>query len=154
VQFGAEHRRVVQSIEETVATGELARELGCEAGTSWLRVSSLRMVADEEAVPIGWTDVYVDPRYAEIGELVEASPDSLISSLIEEHYGRQIAEIQQDVRAFAITDRAMADRLQMTPGGPALKILRRYLDADGVAFEISVSVHPADRFWVSMRLRR
>jgi GntR family transcriptional regulator len=32
-------------------------------------------VGDESAMPIGWTDVYIDPRYAEIGELVNASPD-------------------------------------------------------------------------------
>ena len=105
-------------------------------------------------MPIGWTDVYIDPSYAEIGELVEASPDALISSLIEERYGRQIAEIQQDVRAFTITDTGLARKLQVEPGASALKIVRRYLDADDELFEASVSVHPADRFSVSMRLRR
>ena len=154
VQFGEEHLRVVQSIGPETVTGDLAKELGCGDGTSWLRISSLRMVGDQEALPIGWTDVYIDPSYAEIGELVRASPDALISSLIEERYDRQIAEIRQDVRAFAITDTAMASKLQVEVGASALKILRQYFDAEGEVFEISVSVHPADRFSVSMRLRR
>jgi DNA-binding GntR family transcriptional regulator len=154
VQFGEEHLRVVQSIAPETVTGALARELGCGDGSAWLRISTLRMVADEAAMPIGWTDVYVDPAYAEIGELVRASPDALISSLIAERYDRQIAEIHQDIRAFAITDGAMARKLQVEVGASALKILRQYFDGQGEVFEISVSVHPADRFSVSMRLSR
>ncbi|RZL91500.1 MAG: GntR family transcriptional regulator [Variovorax sp.] len=154
VQFGEEHLRVVQSIAPETVKGQLAKELGCGDGTSWLRISTLRMVADGDAMPIGWTDVYIDPTYAEIGELVEASPGALISSLIEERYDRQIAEIHQDVRAFTITDGDLARKLQVEAGASALKIVRRYFDADGELFEVSVSVHPADRFSVSMRLRR
>ncbi|MDM0109511.1 GntR family transcriptional regulator [Variovorax sp. J22R24] len=154
VQFGAEHQRVVQAIGPTTVTGELARELGCADGAPWLRISSLRMVGDEDALPIGWTDVYIDPGYADIAEVVRASPDSLISSLIEDRYDRHIAEIHQDVRAFTITDGAMADKLQVKTGTTALKIVRRYFDDEGDVFEISVSVHPADRFSVSMQLRR
>jgi DNA-binding GntR family transcriptional regulator len=154
VQFGEEHLRVVQSIAPETVTGDLAKELGCGEGTSWLRISTLRMVGDESAMPIGWTDVYIDAAFSEIGELVEESPDALISSLIEERYGRQIAEIQQDVRAFTITDAGLAEKLHVEPGASALKIVRRYLDADDELFEASVSVHPADRFSVFMRLRR
>ena len=105
VQFGEEHLRVVQSIAHETVTGELAKELGCGDGTSWLRICTLRMVGDESAMPIGWTDVHIDPSYAEIGDLVKASPDALISSLIGARYDRQIAEIQQDVRAFTIRSR-------------------------------------------------
>ncbi|MDM0021051.1 GntR family transcriptional regulator [Variovorax saccharolyticus] len=154
VQFGEEHLRVVQSIAPETVSGELAKELGCGEGSAWLRISTLRMVGDETALPIGWTDVYIDPSYAEIGDLVRASPDALISSLIAERYDRQIAEIHQDVRAFAITDAAMARKLQVEVGASALKILRQYFDAEGEVFEISLSVHPADRFSVSMRLSR
>ncbi|SEB19335.1 GntR family transcriptional regulator [Variovorax sp. YR216] len=154
VQFGEEHLRVVQSVATETIHGDLAKELGCGDGTSWLRISTLRMVEGEDAMPIGWTDVYIDPAYAEIEELVKASPGALISSLIEERYDRQIAEIQQEVRAFTITDEVLASRLQVQSGASALKIVRRYFDAEGELFEVSVSVHPADRFSVSMRLRR
>lgn len=154
VQFGAEHLRTVQHIGETVAQGALAQELGCQEGTQWLRISSLRWVGEAQTSPIGWTDVYIDPEYQEIGDLVRATPDVLISALIEARYGRQIAEIHQDIRAFSVEDEAMAKALGLAMGAPALKIVRRYLDKDGELFEASVSVHPADRFSVSMRLQR
>ncbi|MGO9289100.1 MAG: GntR family transcriptional regulator [Polyangia bacterium] len=153
VQFGATHVREVQAVQKTMATGALAKELGCAIGTRWLRISSLRMDRDPHRPPIGWTDIYVDPAYSKIGEIVRVSPRTLISSLIEARYGRRIAEIQQDIRAVTVS-RTMARALRSESGTAALKIVRRYLDAAGKMFEVSVSVHPADRFFVSMRLQR
>jgi len=153
VQFGSEHLRVVQSIGEVSATGKLARLLQCEEGTRWLRVSSQRVDRDSRRPPVGWTDVYIDPAYGDIAETVRAEPDTLISSLIEARYGRCVAEIQQNVQAVNVSAE-MAARVQMEVGTAALEIVRRYIDSSGVAFEVSVSVHPAERFSVSMRLKR
>lgn len=153
VQFGSTHVRVVQTIEKVTATGALAKQLGCVNGTLWLRISSLRLVGDAKSLPIGWTDVYIDPAYEEIGDSVRTSPDTLISSLIEAQYGRRIAEIQQNIQAIKVPER-MARALRIDSGAVALRIVRRYLDAAGGAFEVSISVHPAERFSVSMRLRR
>jgi DNA-binding GntR family transcriptional regulator len=116
-------------------------------------VSSLRIERDRSRPPLGWTDVYIDPTYTEIAEEAKAAPDTLISSLIEARYGRCVVEIQQSVQAVNVT-KEMAERLQMPIGSAALEIVRRYIDSTGVAFEVSVSVHPADRFAVSMRLKR
>src|SRR5438128_4177660 len=126
VQFGTTHLRKVQSIGETTVTGVLAKELRCASGTRWLRISSLRVEADDEGSPIGWTDVYVDPAYAEIGKIVRKSPDTLISSLIESRYGRRVAEVRQDIRAVAVPEK-LATSLRVTSSTPALKILRWYL---------------------------
>lgn len=154
VQFGTEHLRQVQQIDNAVAAGALALDLDCADGAQWLRISSLRLEGDSKAPPIGWTDVYVDPQYEGIGELVRAKPDTLVSTLIEQHYGRQIAEIRQDIRAVQIDDATLARSLKVPLGAPALKIVRRYLDPDGVLFEASITTHPAERFWVSMRMQR
>ncbi len=154
VQFGAAHLRVVKAIEEVTMSGAQAKELGCASGTRWLRISSLRMDGDANTPPIAWTDVYIDPAYAEIGDIVRASPGVLISSLIEARYGRCIAEIRQDVRAFNVGDTEISRTLGLTPGDAALKIVRSYFDASGHVFEVSVTVHPAERFSLSMRLQR
>lgn len=154
VQFGAEHLRVVQSVGEIAVPADVAAEIGCEPGARWLRISSLRMDGGKDGTPMAWTDVYVDPAYAEIGDMVRASPDTLVSALIESRYDRQIAEIYQDVRAFAVKDGRIADALKLEAGAAALKIVRRYMDAAGETFEVSVTVHPADSFSVSMRLQR
>ena len=39
-------------------------------------------------------------------------------------------------------------------GSPALRLVRRYLDASDEAFEISITTHPADRFTFSMQMQR
>ncbi len=153
VQFGAAHVRKVQSVGEVALTSATARELGCDAGSRWLRISSLRLEEGADSLPVGWTDVYLDPAYAEVGALVRNEPGTLICALIEARYGRRIAEIRQDISAAAVHE-TMADRLQVAPGAVALKVVRHYLDAAGVAFEMSVSVHPAERFSVSMRLQQ
>src|SRR5574337_1288794 len=152
VQFGTTNVRVVQSIGETTVRGDLAKALGCGSDTRWLRISSLRVEKGSRR-PIGWTDVYVDPQYAEIGEIVRASPETLISTLIEGRYGRRVAEIRQVVRAVAVPE-PIAQALKVEVGMPGLEILRHYVDAAGQVFEVSVTVHPADRFAIAMRLQR
>jgi len=116
-------------------------------------MSSLRVDRDRKQPPVGWTDVYIDPAYLDIAETARAEPDTRISSLIEARYGRCVAEIQQNVQAVKVSPE-MAARLQVAAGTAALEIVRRYIDSSGVAFEVSISIHPAERFSVSMRLRR
>ncbi|WP_066457169.1 GntR family transcriptional regulator [Castellaniella caeni] len=154
VQFGAEHTRVVQSAEPVEASGELARLLACQPGERWLRIASLRLQDSKRTLPIGWTDVYIAPSYAEIIDEVRAQPDMLISTLIERRYGRRIAEIHQEICACTLQDAAMAQALQLPVGSAALKIVRHYLDAAGQVFEVSVTIHPAERFSVSLQLKR
>lgn len=72
--------------------------------------------------------------------------------MIEERYGRRVVQISQEIRAVTVAH-AVASTLQVAPGSAALKIIRWYRDAANRTFEVSVSVHPADRFAVSMQLR-
>ena len=81
---------------------------------------------------IGWTDVYVDAAYADIEAAVRASPAILVSELIEQRHGRRIQKIRQDI--VAVDDAgARARALQVEAGSPALKVTRRYFDADDEA---------------------
>jgi DNA-binding GntR family transcriptional regulator len=153
VHFGAAHRRVVRHVEDVVADKALAKEIGCLPATRWLKFSSLRMDGKPDSAPIGWTDTYVDCAYADLRDVVIASPDVLVSSLIESRYGRRIAEIRQDIQA-TLLPQALASELQTTAGSPALKMMRRYFDPAGALFESTITFHPADRFTFSMRLTR
>ncbi|WP_321889075.1 GntR family transcriptional regulator [Paraburkholderia bannensis] len=163
VQFGSENLREVQSVEEVVADVALANVLQCDEGERWLRISSLRVERNAQpartsaraapAVPVGWTDVYIDPAYQEVADQARTEPDTLISSLIETRYGRRVAEIRQDVSALILAP-DMAKRLAVDAGTAALRVVRQYLDASGKSFEVSVTVHPAERFSISMRLTR
>ncbi|RWB39727.1 MAG: GntR family transcriptional regulator [Mesorhizobium sp.] len=153
VQFGATHVRAVQEIAEVTTDRVLAKELGCAVGRRWLRISSLRHDTAGDGLPIGWTEVYIDKRYAMLADEVQTTPDALISSLIEKRFGRRSAEIRQDVGGVII-DGPMADRLGVPTNSPGLRVVRKYLDGAGACFEVSISIHPADRFSISMRLRR
>jgi DNA-binding GntR family transcriptional regulator len=102
---------------------------------------------------VGWTDTYIDATYTEVPKLLRKSPKELVSSLIEAHYGRRIAEVDQTVQAIAMPAR-LAQTLDAPAESPALKIVRRYIDQANEAFEITVTVHPADRMICSMKLRR
>lgn len=152
-QFGARHIRQVRSVEMIVADLTLAKDLDCAGGTRWLRVSSLRMDDSPKSRPLCWTEVYVDAAFSDIEGLVRDSPDTLISSLIETHYGRAITRIKQEIDAINIPAH-LADGLQAEAGTPALRIIRRYFDASGELLEISRSIHPANRFRFSMEMNR
>ncbi|MDR5782710.1 GntR family transcriptional regulator [Caballeronia sp. LZ065] len=152
-QFGSEHLRLVQSTEVVVADRHLAGTLQCDEGTPFLRISSLRIEGGTSRAPVGWTDVYIAPEHAEVADLAREQPDRLISDLIEERYGHSIAEIRQGIQAVLVSEE-MAKRLRVDAGTAALEIVRRYLDTAGKSFETSVSIHPAERFSVAMRLKR
>ncbi len=153
VQYGADHVRSVRSARPVTADAALAQDLACPVGTRWFRVSSLRYERGTGGVPLGLTDVYVDPAHAEVGALARRSPERLISSFVAERTGQRIARIKQDVAAVLI-DRRLSALLAVDAGSPALRIVRHYLDDAGALFVGSVSVHPASRFRVSCSLER
>lgn len=153
VQFGAAHRRIVRRVEEVVADRALARQLHCAPGRKWLRVSSLRVDHVAGSAPVGWTDVYIDPAYAGVVDMMREAPEVLVSSLIESRYGRRIAEVRQEIQATLVPASLVAE-LDVKPRSPALRVTRRYFDPAGELVEVSITVHPADRFTLSTRLTR
>jgi DNA-binding GntR family transcriptional regulator len=153
IQFGATHVRSVKTIRDVVAGRALAKTLRCAVGSAWLHIGIVRMVEDGSSVPLSWTDVYVEAIYSEIRELVLGQPQELTSTLIERQYGRRIAQVEQEVQAVALPAR-LAGVLSADPGAPALRIVRRYLDSAAEAFEISVTIHPGDRYTLLTQLQR
>ena len=61
VQYGADHVRSVRHARLVTASPTLAQDLACPAGTKWFCVSSLRYGRGTGDLPLGLTDVYVDP---------------------------------------------------------------------------------------------
>ena len=153
-QMAAHQKRLVQKSEVVVADAALAAEIGCAAGSRWVRIDMIRLGAEANAKhPIGITRVYVDSAYAEIPKLLRKSPRALISTLIENHYGRRIAEVEQTVQAVAVPEE-LAETLAALSGSPALKVVRRYLDRANDMVEATVTLHPGDRLVSRSRLSR
>ncbi|ABD67775.1 transcriptional regulator, GntR family [Rhodoferax ferrireducens T118] len=153
VQLAMTNPRVVKRTNEVVADRELAKAIGCAPGSRWLHIASIRQDSDKSAPPVCWTDTYVNTAYSDLSQLVRQDPTPLISELIEKHYGRRSAEVHQTISAVTISP-LLAEELQVEPGSPALRIVRRYIDRVGETIETTISVHPAERYTFSMVLKR
>ncbi|WP_394566400.1 GntR family transcriptional regulator [Bradyrhizobium sp. 31Argb] len=153
-RFGVETERHVQRVAEVVADDALARDLGCRPGRRWLRISSLRMIpGDATKTPICWTDVYIDDAFArEVRSRMDGHRD-IFGTLVEKISGRRFSEIRQDIRAVGVSH-DMAEPLKATPGAHALAIRRQYLFSSNEMAEVSLSIHPADRYSYTTRLMR
>lgn len=153
-QYGVETERRIQHVADVVADENLARRLGCRPGRSWLLISSMRLVPGEPArKPICWTDVYVDAAF---GKEVRARMDGhtgIYGTLIETISGRRISEIRQDITATGVPVH-MAVPLQAEAGSHALEIRRQYILGPTTIAEVSLSIHPTDRYSHVTRLRR
>ena len=153
-QFGIETVRDIQEVADEVADDALAARLGCRAGRRWLRISSVRRVpGDETRLPICWTDIYIDDTFASAVRARMSGHADIFSTLLEDISGRQIVEIRQDICAIGVPQR-IADKVRADAGSHALEIRRQYFQSAGALVEVSLSVHPADRFSYSMRLAR
>ncbi|MCZ2495172.1 GntR family transcriptional regulator [Xylophilus sp. Kf1] len=156
IHFGEIHTRVLQSTRTVVADRALARQIGCDPGSRWLKISFMRMDGSAVAQPMGWTDVYVDEEQGDVSDLprrIAESPDVLVATLLETHFGRRVARVRQDVQGSAVPPE-LAAALQAEAGSPALRIVRRYLDDAGRLIDLSVTLHPADRYTFSVQLTR
>lgn len=153
-QFGVETKRLVQQVAEVVTDDGLAKALGCRAGRRWLRISSLRLLPDDAScTPICWTDVYIDQAFAgDVRAAIDRHPD-IFGTLVEQISGRRFSEIRQDISAVGVPE-AVAEPLKATAGTHALSIRRQYLFNSNEMAEVSVSIHPADRFRYTSRLLR
>jgi GntR family transcriptional regulator len=153
-QFGVETERHVQRVAEIVTDDALARALGCQPGRRWLCISSLRLIPnDETRTPICWTDVYIDGAFAdEVRARMDGHRD-IFGTLVEQISGRRFSEIRQDISAVGVpVDKA--DALKAERGAHALSIRRQYLFSSNEMAEVSLSVHPADRYSYTTRLTR
>lgn len=145
--------RSIQDVSHFVADIAQARRLGLEPGEHYFCVSSIRVDQENLRAPLCWTDVYALDIYAAVIELAKEHPDELIAALIEQHFGRHIDVVDQQVRAVLLNPE-IAKSLNAEAGTPGLKILRQYRDDEGQVMVVSETVHPDDRFTLVSQMRR
>jgi GntR family transcriptional regulator len=141
----------VLSSEPISATPALAETLGCKVGEDWVRISGLRSLKGQEK-PICWSDVYVIPEYASVADEIGKAPIP-VYKLVESLFGEHVSEVKLDLFADGVPE-SIAKALQVAAGTPALVVVRRYTSNKRRVFEVSVSIHPQDRFTYSAEIRR
>lgn len=145
-------QRRIEESEAVVLDVATARELGCRPGTRWLHIGLTRQ-ADGAALPLGWTDAFIDPHYGDLPAHAAANPRRLFCDLIEEHYGRRISTVEQSVSACTV-EGEIARRLHTAPGATGLKVLRQYRDPANALVLVTRSIYPADRYALTSRMTR
>lgn len=141
----------VASSEPVRADRALAQRLGGKPGEDWVRISGVRSV-DKGQTPLCWTDVYVVPEYAGVAGEIGKEPIP-VHRLIEKLFGEHVTRVKLDLFAAGVPQ-AVAGALNVAPEAPALVVARRYTGRRKRVFEVSISIHPQDRFTYSAELRR
>lgn len=115
----------------------------------WRMLEGLRFTADERR-PIAWTQVYVAPEYAAVTDAKNRDRVPIFS-LIEQRFGVTAARIRQDIAAVSV-GADVAKLLRVPARSVGLSVVREYISTGGDVFEVTISVHPADRYHYSMQL--
>ena len=116
----------------------------------YVQLIGFRRVAEQE--PQAITAVYIRADVAPDQAVIESLSGS-ISEWIEANRGVSVERVVQRMEAVAL-NKSQADRLNVSPGYPALRTVRRYRDGSGEILLLSESLHPAGRFAYEMRLDR
>ena len=134
----------------TVRDG-LAQTLGCKPGERWLRFAGLRRLGPG-GIPICWTEIFVAEPYAAVRQSM-GNKSTPIYELLQRQFGLDISELEQRVSAMAMPGE-IAGALDVGAQSPALMIRRRYFADGGQPFEITLSIHPGERYAHTQRLQR
>lgn len=138
-------------VEATVeCDARLQTILKAPLGTSWFHIGAVRR--DEQTkLATAWTDIYIQQRFARVAKMPGHARE-MVFEQIERHFGVAIDRAEIEIHAAALLP-THATLLKAKPGSPCLVITRRYFDAKGDPFEVTVTHHPAHRFTFSMELR-
>lgn len=149
-QYARETRLTIDGRDEVTADGALAELLECAPGRRWLRLCGRRYAGGARA-PFAHATIYLDPVYEAAAHHIGASP-APVFRLIEEMCGVRVTLVEQEVSVVAL-GAAEAAALGAAPGGPGMRIARRYFDAERRLLEAAVNLHPADRFIYRFSMR-
>jgi GntR family transcriptional regulator len=150
-QYTADTELEIIDTSMVAVSGALCELLAARAGESWLRIESLRRLEDRKAPPICFTEIYIHPTFRSVRDLGGRSTVPIYVR-IEEQFGEQIREVQQQISARALSE-DLARRLAAEPRAPALLVTRTYRNRRGEVIEVAISTHPADRFTYSQTFR-
>lgn len=134
-----------------VADQATARTLGCEPGTAWYRIRGVRY-AGAGGYPICWVDIHVLPEFASVAKSRRAERTPVVEQ-IEHLFGETVESAEVDVSVTRVPA-DMAAALEVKAGSPALAIVRRYIGRRARPFEVTVSIHPENRYTYRMKFRK
>lgn len=151
LQYASQTQLEVSHQDILNVQGAAAELLGCRPGKRWLHLTGVRYPA-RGGKPICLSEIFIDAAYKEIsGEIGRAR--TAICAIIERRFGETVVEVEQQIEG-AVLSSEEARRLDAREDTPALRITRRYFVTGRRLIELSISLHPADRFSYAMTIKR
>ena len=151
LDFASGTRFAIESVAMVSIDDDLSARTGLQAGEQWLSVRGARQ-AVESAAALCRTEYYINREFAAVGRLLQRH-EGPIFPLIEDLFGLNIVEVQQEITAVLLADE-LAAALGAEPGTPALHVRRTYRASDDRVAQVTINTHPASRFRHSMTMRR
>jgi GntR family transcriptional regulator len=150
-QYASDTSFRIDSMETELPGPDHADDLQGGADQPWLVLRGIRSAA-HGGEPICATLVFVNADFAGLREVLPGDGGAIYRKL-EDRFGVSVADVEQEIRALPMppdAGRALACRR----GAWAVRVVRRYRDADRRLLLASVNFHPADRFFYAMHLQR
>lgn len=143
LQYAEGTRVVIRRCARVRCSSTLANLIGCAEGKEWLRVDLIRTLPASD-IPICISTTYLNLDLPRIAEYV-SQVTGPISAMLESQYKLRISLIEQVIEAVRV-GKGDARILKTESGGPALRTIRRYHDEQRRIVELSVAIHPGERF--------
>jgi GntR family transcriptional regulator len=149
LQYARDTRLIVHSYGPALPT-DIA-DMGLTPALAWMMVKGIRQRV-LGGPPLALTNICVRADLMPSREIIESWPQA-IGEYIAAHNQVRATRIDQEISAIRL-DKISARALGERGGDPALRTLRRYLDAHHEVFIASISIHPGDRFAYRMSAER
>jgi GntR family transcriptional regulator len=133
------------------ATHELADVLKCPVGATWFLLRSLRIPAGT-TLPVCQTDIYIAPQFAGVTKHKKHLVIPVVDQ-IADLYDNPADSTDIEISATLVT-KEVASVLKVPAGSAGLNVVRRYAGSDGKVFEVTISVHAAQRYTYNFHLKR
>lgn len=150
-QYATGMRLEIEEVDETVLRGSKAALIGARPGRRFLRIIGIRR-RDRDNKPVSHAEIFIDDAFSEVKSQIP-TVGTAIWEVIERQSGETLVEVEQQIDAVTLSGEH-ADLLEVAEGTPALRVIRRYYVTGRRLVELSINLHPANRFSYNMRIKR
>lgn len=149
MQYARDTRVNFQRLGDVILPRKIAEHLPSPMPGKWSHFRSVR-ISEGLGAPIALTDAFVHPDLRDVVAELDPVQETLFRQL--ERLGHlRIAQVTQDIQAVPASAK-LAVELKIARRSPCLRILRCYYDTTGRMFEVSVNMHPGERFAYAMHM--
>ena len=141
-QYAAETRLNLLKAEPTQLDVDLAERIGGDVGETWLLLRGQRETVDGEV--IAFVESFVPKRFVDLAPDLARGGGPIYAGLAEAD-GAAVDRVVQETQALPAPYNVAA-ALDIPPGAPVLRLLRRYFNANGPLIASFNWHHGGDRY--------